>query len=126
MAEIKDELENKPGNYRRRVPRRNFECPVGVLLQGDYTIQRSFQVGEGGMMISAPKKLDVGVQIVTSFYLEGLQLIIVRGIVRNIMPAKGSLPERYGIEFTHLGSKYKREIRNFVSAATRLENQKAG
>ncbi len=109
--------------FRRRVPRRNYECPVGVLLQGKYYLQMSYQVGEGGMMISSPKQLQVGVQVVTSFFLESQLLIIVRGIVRNIIPAKGDLPERYGIEFTHLGFQYKREIRNFVASATRLEKE---
>ena len=107
--------------FRRRVPRRNYECPVGVLLHGKYYLKRSYQVGEGGMSITSPKPLEVGAHIVTSFYLSSPLLIIVRGIVRNIIPAKPGVPERYGIEFTHLGFQYKREIRNFVSAATRVE-----
>lgn len=103
---------------RRRVPRRTFEAPVGVLLHGKFQIERAFQMGEGGMMISHSMALAEGTQLVVSFYLSSDKMVMVRGIVRSIVKAQGSSPERYGLEFLNLGFQYKREIRNFVAAAT--------
>lgn len=41
---------------RRRVPRRAFEVSLGVLLGGSYKVERSYQAGEGGMMISCAQE----------------------------------------------------------------------
>ena len=107
---------------RRRVPRRTFDANVGILLGGRYTLERSYQVGEGGMMISIQDTcLRENVQIVLSFFLPGQALIMVRGIVRSVIPAKDAKPERYGIEFLNLEFQSKREIRNFVAAATQTD-----
>ena len=116
-------LQDRDKNLgRRRVPRRTFESPVGVLAHGGYQLERAFQVGEGGMMISSRERpLTVGQNIVLSFYLPTSSTIIVRGIVRSITPAEGHFPERYGIEFVQLDFQYKREIRNFVASATGAE-----
>ena len=108
-----------PGVGRRRVPRRLFEAPIGMLLHGTYSLQRTYQVGEGGMMVSAPQDLVEGERMIISFYLPGVPLIIVRGIVRSVIPENGNNAERYGVEFENLGFQHKREIRNFVAAATR-------
>jgi hypothetical protein len=108
---------------RRRVPRRTFEAPVGLLQKGKYTMETSFQVGEGGMMISSEHPLEVGVPTVVSFFLHVGSLIIVRGVIRSVIPAENGAPQRYGIEFLNLGFQYKREIRNFVAAATRVDGQ---
>lgn len=112
-------LKEQVTTGRRRVPRRNFEAPVGVLLNGKFSMERTYQVGEGGVMISCQRGIKVGTQVVTNFYLNTSLLIIVRGVVRAIIPAQGQLPERYGIEYLNLGFHYRREIRNFVAAATR-------
>jgi hypothetical protein len=107
---------------RRRVPRRTFEAPVGILVHGQYHVERSFQVGEGGMLVSAHKPLQVGTILVASFFVKNTT-IIVRGVVRNVMPAKGDQPERYGLEFVNLEFQFKREIRNFVASASNLEGE---
>jgi hypothetical protein len=115
----------KVNSGRRRVPRRTFEAPVGVLISGKYHMQQAFQVGEGGMMISGTQVLRVGSQAVISFFLNSGSLIIVRGVVRSVVPAEDGLPQRFGIEFLNLGFQYKREIRNFVAAATRIDGPMA-
>lgn len=106
---------------RRRVPRRTFDSPVGVLMQGTYDLERSFQVGEGGMMISSRRKMEAGQTVVISFYLPTSATIVVRGVIRSVIPADKGLPERYGLEFVNLGFQFKREIRNFVASATGFE-----
>lgn len=106
---------------RRRVPRRSFDAAVGILLHGKYGLQRSWQVGEGGMMISCNQKITVGTLMVLNFYLPSGAIVMVRGVVRNVVPPAKSFPERYGVEFLNLGFQYKREIRNFVAAITTVD-----
>lgn len=119
-------ITQNPSN-RRRVPRRKFDTSVGLLIKGTYIMARSFQVGEGGMMFSSKTKLASGDLVVVSFCLNLGSLIVVRGIIRSVIPADASkgYPERYGIEFQNLGFQFKREIRNFVAAATRVDGQLA-
>lgn len=116
---------NRPAiSGRRRVPRRSFESTVGVLFKGVYKVERSYQVGEGGMMISiAEGQLEEGSNLALSFYLPSGQLIMVRGIVRNIVGGRDGAAVRYGVEFLNVGFQSKREIRNFVAAATRVDGQ---
>lgn len=115
--------EEKVNSGRRRVPRRSFDGQVGVLLHGKYILERASQVGEGGMMITCSSKIKEGTLLLLSFYLPSGVIITVRGAVRNVVKAKGALPERYGIEFLNLDFQYKREIRNFVAAATEVDGQ---
>jgi PilZ domain len=116
-------MAKQVNNGRRRVPRRSFESPIGVLLHGEYKMERSYQVGEGGMMLSSRNKLELGTQVVISFFISSGSLIIVRGVVRSVAPATGKMAERFGIEFLNLGFQFKREIRNFVAAASSLSGQ---
>jgi hypothetical protein len=111
----------QPPTSRRRVPRREFECPVGVLLHGQYQMERAYQVGEGGMMISCQGKMEEGTQMVINFFLKPGVLVIVRGVVRGVVAKTSGPNDRYGIEFLNLGFQFKREIRNFVAAAKGLD-----
>jgi hypothetical protein len=113
---IKPTQSTQP-TQRRRVPRRDFLAPVGVLLHGQYSMERSFQVGEGGMMISSQTPIEVGTLVVCTFYLSTEMPIIVRGAVRSV--AQDEPQVRYGVEFINLGFQYKRAIRTFVAAGSR-------
>lgn len=109
-----------PGGGRRRVPRRAYDAPVGTLIHGEYVLSRAHQVGEGGMMISSSKSLSIGHQMVVSFFISSDVVVVVRATVRNVVPAQGKNPLRYGLEFLSLNFHYKREIRNFVASASEL------
>lgn len=109
-----------PAVNRRRVPRRIFESPVGLLVEGKYWVERTYQVGEGGMLVSSTKALEVGRQLVVSFFLNH-KTVIVRAVVRNKIPANGRQPECFGLEFVNLEFQFKREIRNFVASAGTVE-----
>ncbi len=114
------------GIGRRRVPRRTFKAPVGVLIGGQYSVERAFQLGEGGMMIDCKgQKLKAGTQTVLNFFLPDGNIVMVRGIVRAMIAPKDGVPECYGLEFLNLGFHHKRAIRNFVAAATREDGQSA-
>jgi hypothetical protein len=103
---------------RRRVPRRIFESLIGVMVDGEYTTERSYQLGEGGMMISCRKELKVGAHMLINFFLPSRATVIVRAVIRNQVNANGV---RYGVEFLNLEFQYKREIRNFVAHSTQIE-----
>jgi hypothetical protein len=104
---------------RRRTPRREFIAPVGILLNGKYAVERSYQVGEGGMMLSLDNLImEMGRQVAVTFFLPSGYVVMVRGVVRSVIQADQKFPIRYGIEFVNLGFQSKRAIRNFVAAAT--------
>jgi len=76
------------------------------------------------MMLSCNEEvLNEGRNLAMSFFLPSGELIMVRGIVRAVIPAKGGNGERYAVEFLEVGFQYKRAIRNFVAAATRMDGQ---
>ena len=56
------------------------------MLHGEYKMERCYQVGEGGMMICSRFSLSVGEQVVVSFFMTFGSLIIVRGVVRSVVP----------------------------------------
>lgn len=56
--------------------------------------------------------------IVVSFQIPDGSLISVRGRVRNLFDDGKDAGLRYGIQFENLEFQYKRELRNFVAAAT--------
>lgn len=109
---------------RRRVPRRDYESSIGVLCAGKYELERSFQVGEGGILVSSKRPLTEGCRLVVSFFMTNIP-IVVQAVVRNTVPASNGKPERYGLEFINLEFGYKREIRNYVASATRLSSSSA-
>lgn len=101
---------------RRRVPRREYEAQIGLLYDGNYSLERCHQVGEGGMMIASHRPLKENDRVVITFFVLNTP-IVVRGEVRSITAAKGHMPARYGVEFSGLEFVFKREIRNFVASA---------
>jgi len=105
---------------RRRVPRRAFESPVGLLAGGEYDIQSSLQVGEGGMLLGSNRPLKVGDSVLVNFFISSALMVIVRGAVRYQLKDR---PHCFGLEFDKLEFNFKREIRNFVAAATRGESE---
>lgn len=111
----------------RRVPRRSFEAIVGILYQGQYSLERSFQVGEGGMMVASSRVIKPGEMVVVSFVIDQDTIVMVRGTIRNELAAneKINAPIRYNIEFHDLQFQFKRAIRNFVAAATHAEGLNA-
>ncbi len=82
---------------------------------------RSYQVGEGGMMVDCWEPLPEGTLVLVNFFLTATLIVIVRGVVRSTLKANKTQPDRYGIEFVNLGFHFKREIRNFVASATHLD-----
>ena len=104
-----------PDSNRRRIPRRSYRAPVGVLSRGILGMGRAFEMGEGGMLLTSPDVLRPGMQVIVNFYLKET-LVIVRAVVRNVNQPAGIAAERYGVEFQNLSFLFRREIRNFVAS----------
>lgn len=106
---------------RRRVPRRDFTGRVGVLVAGEYTVNRAVQIGEGGIMIEAPILLSEGQQVVVSFRIPNHNFEIVRATVRYTVTTGSSQQKqmkRYGLEFDKMDFSVKRLIRNYVALSS--------
>jgi hypothetical protein len=101
----------------RRVPRRTFEAPVGILCRGAYSVERAFQVGEGGMRIGARRKFELDDPVVLTFQIPNGSLVCVLGLVRHsgIGPKNAAI---FGIRFENLDNQVRRELRAFVASAT--------
>lgn len=105
---------------RRRVPRRKFDARAGVLYRGSYSIEQTYQVGEGGMRISSEFALLKDELIVVTFQIPGGSIICIRAVVRYSGPkVEGSAT--YGVQFENLDFVYKRELRNFVASASQID-----
>ncbi|MCB0361688.1 MAG: PilZ domain-containing protein [Bdellovibrionales bacterium] len=97
---------------RRRVPRRAFSRRVGILLKGEYSICKSCEIGEGGMLLESVANMIKGQQILVTFRLQGPTHTVVRGLVRYLHP-QGT---KFGIEFLNLDFQVKRSIRTYVAS----------
>lgn len=106
---------------RRRVPRRDFLGRVGILVDGQYQMSRALQIGEGGMLLYSTSPLSVNQQLVVTFRVPGHNPDVVRAVVRYVMAPQAGMRERYGVEFTNLDFKVKRDIRNYVATQSRAK-----
>jgi hypothetical protein len=108
---------------RRRVPRREFLHPVGLLVSGNYFMSRALQIGEGGMLIESATPLAMGQRLVLSFKLPGFNPDVVTASVRYILKSKIGSGVRYGVEFLNLDFNVKRDVRNYVATQVRLADE---
>lgn len=114
-------MEKKSYLRRRRVPRRFFFRPIGLLVDGDYFISRSAEIGEGGIAVFSKRALEIGKMLVVTFKLPDHIPTIVRGIVRYISKDDKTNDYRYGVEFLTLEFAARREIRSYVAARSETE-----
>ncbi len=117
----------------RKMPRRLFSRPVGVLCSGRYAVCLALQLSEGGMLIQCSGHLGdalrVGQNIIISFILPGGMPISARAEViyeapddlSSEVPAIQEPTHRLGIKFVPLSLQIRRSIRNYVSAKTQEE-----
>ena len=98
---------------RRRVPRRIYKKPIGLLYQGEYHVGVSHEIGEGGMLIEAHSELDLENLILITFHVPGILNTTCRAEVRYKSP--NSDVHLYGVEFLNLDFDVKRLIRKYVA-----------
>ncbi len=101
---------------KRRFPRRPLLAPVGILLNGEYRVYPSFDVGERGVGIMCDRPMDKNQQVVVCFFINHGCFVVCRGEVR-FCRAEGS-GFRLGFEFTNIRFEDRRTIREYIAFAT--------
>lgn len=104
---------------RRRVPRRPIDINIGVLAKGTYYVTKGIEIGEGGMLIECPQRLEKGQLAVVTIRLPGvLQGAMLCQVVYILESLDKSSPNRYGVQFENIEFDVKRKIRNFVASSS--------
>ena len=107
------------GSNKRRVPRRELNARVGILIAGQYKIARAHEIGEGGMLLSCDVKMKKDDRLVVTFRIPEVLSGVILATVIYVTP-DGS----YGLNFDKIEFDLKRKIRNYVASSTTL--QKSG
>ena len=103
---------------KRRVPRRELHARVGILLAGRYSIARSHEIGEGGMLLSSDQVMKKDDRLVLTFRIpEVLSGVVIATVI--YITEDGF----YGLNFDKIEFDVKRKIRNFVASSTALEKR---
>lgn len=111
-------IENQ-GGYRRKFPRRAFHRRVGVLRKGNYYLAETEEIGEGGLSLVLPERLNENDEIVVNLRIPGGDFISLRATIRTVkVHAQGTI---HGISFKNISFSHKRQIRSYVSARTAKE-----
>jgi hypothetical protein len=115
MALSPNELQSK-----RKFPRRRFARVMGVLINGDYSVNMGAEIGEGGLAFLSTHQLPLDAEAVISFQIPSGSFVCVRIQIRNQQPdpSGGYL---MGCSFENLKFEHKREIRSYVSARSEYE-----
>lgn len=98
---------------RRRVPRRIYTKPIGLLYGGQYQISVSYEIGEGGMLIESQYELEIGNLILITFHIPGMLNTTCRAEIKYKSSKTDNLV--YGVEFKNLDFDVKRLIRKYVA-----------
>lgn len=119
--ELKQELKTEDLRSqlkRRRVPRRPIENRVGLLHKGKYSVTWAYEIGEGGMLISTPLRMDKDDRIVITLRIADVFEGVLIGKIVHLYEDTTGDQYRYGIQFEEVDFEMRRKIRNFVAAAT--------
>lgn len=119
VDDVNDSKPEVPVARRRRVPRRAFLARIGLLSKGKYVVGRSYEIGEGGMLLGIVGELKIDQNVVVTFKIPGGEQTVVRGIVRYCQEKD----QRFGVEFVNLDFNMKRAIRTFVASKSAEEAQ---
>ena len=107
-------MENKSGGVEnRKYPRRKFEAKVGVMIQGNYFVEGSFELGERGMLFETTVALKSLSNLVISFVIPGGYVVMTRAQVRYQI--KQGQTARVGVEFTNITFEDRRKVRDFIA-----------
>jgi hypothetical protein len=106
----------------RRSPRRTFQRPIGLLVQGEYTLAEAAQISEGGMLILSEYELALKDLIVVTLLLpDGGHAVARAEILYRRKPTEPGGPAAFGLQFLNLPLMKRRIIRNYVAAKTQEE-----
>jgi c-di-GMP-binding flagellar brake protein YcgR len=104
---------------QRRYPRREFKAHAGLLVEGKYSLCRTWDIGEGGIAMISPVKLEPGQKILVSFQIPSGDVsrgdfVSLRGVILSSRAIESQ--HFYGVQFLDLPFVNKRQIRAFVAS----------
>ncbi len=102
---------------QRKYPRKHFKKPVVILIKGFSQVVDGFEIGEGGLSFQTNMALNIGDQIVISFYIPDGGFFTLRGVIKNTIPEQATKPGHviYGTSFREVSIPLKRQIRAYVA-----------
>lgn len=101
------------GIVKRKYPRRLFEAKVGIMVQGNYFIENSFELGEKGLLFETSVALRSMENMVISFVIPGGYVVMTRAQVRYQI--KTGNVAKVGVEFTNITFEDRRKVRDFIA-----------
>ncbi len=102
---------------QRKYPRKHFKKPVVILIKGFSQVVDGYEIGEGGLSFQTDMALNIGDQIVVSFYIPDGGFFTLRGVVKNTIPDQTTKTGHvvYGTNFREVSVALKRQIRAYVA-----------
>jgi CheY-like chemotaxis protein len=109
--------------------RESYRVLVSVVIEGNNKDRpffgRSEDISTTGMMVESEKGLEIGDQMMCSFFLPGsAQIKAVGEIVRVMKQAGGSKTWQYGIRFSRLAAEARSAIEEFVEKKSQVSTSR--
>ena len=121
---MRDERQTMNADSRKS-PRRAFNRPVGILVNGHYLVVEALQISEGGLLVTSYVELSIKESIVVTLLLPGGGHAAARAeILYRKKPTEKGQPAAFGLQFINLPMMKKRIIRNYVAAKTQEEAER--
>ncbi len=100
-----------------RVP---LSVPIDAVCLNQHFSCRSVDIGASGMKIESERVLTLGDRIVCSFSLHGPSPIAAEAEIVNVLQSpRGSLGNRYGVQFKNLSTDARQALQAFVDLGFR-------
>ncbi len=101
---------------RRRYPRRKYDRKVGVLHQGQYSVGKGEEIGEGGIRLTVDMQMKESDFVILSFQISREVYVITKAEIRYCKRANS-----YGIQYHDIQFEKKRAIRDYIAEKTEAE-----
>jgi hypothetical protein len=103
----------------RRLPRRQIDLTVGLLVGGQYFLAKAREIGEGGVLLEAPVALKEHQAIVLTIRIPGVLKVVLKAqVIYKLDPKEPGSSLQYGAAFGKIDFDVKRQIRNYVAAGS--------
>ena len=109
--------------------RESYRVLVSVIVEGTDKDRpffgRSGNISTTGILIEAEKVLEIGDQLMCSFYLPGSAQIKTSGeVVRVMKPVRDSKTCQYGLRFSQLSTEARSAIEEFIERKSQVSTSR--
>lgn len=114
-------MSAQPNDSAKRLARRIYERAVGVLCDSKYTMERSVDVGEEGMLVRSSRHLKEGQNVLLNFWMDKVGYVIVPAQIRWVKHDEKSNEQFFGLFFLKVSFDYRRALRTYIAAKPQAE-----